>query len=630
MMSGTHTISELNSPDSLVRLSTAGSVDDGKSTLIGRLLFDSKNVYQDHLEGVRGKADGNESPEGFSLALLTDGLRDEREQGITIDVAYRYFSTPKRRFILADTPGHEQYTRNMATGASTADLTILLVDARKGVIRQTKRHAFIASLLGVPRLVVAINKMDLVGYSSEVFERIREEFTTFSRQLDIREIRFIPVSALRGENIVTRSAEMPWYRGESLLEHLENVYVEGDRNMVDFRFPVQGVIRPHQDYRGYAGQIASGRIRVGDEVTVLPSGKRSRIRSIDRYHRDPAQRTLEEAAAPLSVVLTVSDEIDVARGDMIVRTLNAPPPRTSFEAMIVWLDEAPMNLTKPYLFQHTTRETKLFIDSMRYKVDVDTLHRATGSALALNEIGRISCTTTHPLFLDPYSRNRSTGNGILIDPDTLCTVGAIMVLDREPSPRVETTTNLHREEGTVSRSDRERHYGFKASTIWHTGLSGSGKSTIAARLEQKLFGEGRPVYRLDGDNLRLGINRDLSFSVEGRRENIRRVAEIAKLFNDAGITVICSLISPFESERTRAREIIGPDSFIEVYLSTPLSVCEARDPHGLYSKARRGELSGFTGVDAPYEAPRAPELSIDTSVISVEDAVRMIHEHLLR
>jgi bifunctional enzyme CysN/CysC len=614
----------------MLRFSTAGSVDDGKSTLIGRLLSDSKNVYDDHIAALEKKAK-NKGEDQIDLALLTDGLRAEQEQGITIDVAYRYFSTPKRRFILADTPGHEQYTRNMATGASTADLTIILIDARKGVLTQTKRHSFIASLLGVPRLLVCVNKMDLVEYKQEVFEEIRADYSGFSAKLGIKEIKFIPVSALKGDFIVASSQNMPWYSGETVMQHLENVYIGADRNQIDFRFPVQYVIRPDQNYRGYAGQIRSGSISVGEDVVVLPSLRRSKVRSIDYMDADPTKHSIELAAAPLSVSITLADEIDISRGDMIVRSHNIPQVRQEFEAMLVWMSEKPMDRARSYIIMHTSRQTKSYVTAVNYRVNVNSLHREEGRALELNEIGRVSIATKQPLFIDPYERNRSTGNFILVDEDSFQTVAGGMIIDRQPreiagvggnkSPR---SADIHREDGSITRGARESRFGHRAVTVWCTGLSGSGKSTLAKALEARMFNDSRPVYRLDGDNLRFGINHDLGFSKEDRRENVRRAAEVAKLFNDAGVSVICSLISPMREDRERAREIVGSESFVEVYLSAPIDECERRDPHGLYKKARAGEISEFTGVSAPYEAPESPDLELDTSKLSVDECVESL------
>jgi len=630
------TVLARNEQSTLLRISTAGSVDDGKSTLIGRLLRDSKSVYDDHLVALEKKAVKRGSDE-IDLSLLTVGLKAEQEQGITIDVAYRYFSTQRRRFILADTPGHEQYTRNMATGASTADLTIILIDARKGVLIQTKRHSLIASLLGVPRLLVAINKMDLVDYSETRFSELVNEYTEFAAKLGITEIKFIPVSALRGDNIVARSAAMPWYAGESILEYLESVFVAGDSNQVDFRFPVQYVIRPNQDYRGYAGQIRSGHIRVGDEILILPSHKRSKVRSIEYLDPDPAKRSLAAATVPQSVTISLEDELDISRGDMIVRPRNVPESRQEFEAMLVWMSEEPLDLRRSYIVHHTSRETKGVVTDIGYRMEMESLHREKGSTLNLNEIGRVSIRTTSPLFIDPYDRNRATGNFILIDAQTFHTVAAGMCLDRvstqellrrehDEATAYRRSNDLHRESGSIDRNARESRVGHRTITVWCTGLSGSGKSTIAREVEAKLFELGRPIYRLDGDNLRHGLNADLGFSLHDRSENIRRTAEVAKLFNDAGISVICSLISPLAEDRIQARSIIGAEHFLEVFVSTPLEECERRDPHGLYRKARAGELKSFTGIDSPYEAPIAPAQTVDTSRLSIEESVQAVLE----
>jgi bifunctional enzyme CysN/CysC len=613
----------------ILRFSTAGSVDDGKSTLIGRLLHDSKNIYEDQLRSVEKRSGGDARSGKLSLALLTDGLKAEQEQGITIDVAYRYFSTPKRRFILADSPGHEQYTRNMATGASTADLTIVLVDAQKGVVTQTKRHAFIASLLGVPRLLIAVNKMDLVRYSEDVFNKIRDDFIKFAGKLGIRELRFIPVAALQGDNIVTHSKNMRWYHGETVMEYLESVYIGSDGNRVDFRFPVQLVFRPDASYRGFAGQILSGSIRVGEEILVLPSQRRSRVKSIDVYANDPKNRRLEIASAPASVSITLEDEIDISRGDMLVRPRNVPTAQNEFEAMIIWMSEQPMTLGRTYIVLHTTRQTKASIDSLDYRIDVNTLSRLAPQPLALNEIGRVKLTAHKALFLDSYNKNRATGNFILIDAENFQTVGAGLVLDRVPADHAHLDThtqtatdrNLHSEAGLVSRIEREQALGGKAVTYWFTGLSGSGKSTIAKHFERKLFESGRAVFLLDGDNVRHGLNKDLGFSKEERQENIRRVAEVAALMNQAGMSVICCFISPFTADREAARTIIGKDRFFEVFVNTPLEVCEARDPHGLYKKARAGAIKEFTGISSSYEAPEQPAATVSTAEETPEQCV---------
>jgi bifunctional enzyme CysN/CysC len=593
-----------------------GSVDDGKSTLIGRLLHDTKSIYEDHLATLKHDSARVGSGPELDFALLTDGLKAEREQGITIDVAYRYFSTPRRNFIIADTPGHEQYTRNMATGASTANLAIILIDARHGILTQTKRHSFIASLLGIPRLLIAVNKMDLVDWSQEVFDRIVAEFTDFAARLGIVDLKFIPISALLGDNVVEPSAHMAWYHGESVLQYLETVYIGSDRNLVDFRLPVQFVIRPNQGFRGYAGQIASGILRRGEEVQVLPSMRTSRVRSILAPEGE-----LDHAFAPMSVTVTLEDEVDVSRGDMLVHPKNLPTAQSTFEAMVVWMAEEPLRLDRPYVLKHSTRTTKAVVRHVEYRVDVNTLSRSPAEALGLNEIGRVTFHTTQTLFLDPYTKNRLTGSLILVDPVSNATVAAAMVIDRRPESQLRTappplmtprSENIRREVGRVVATDREHLLGQRALTIWFTGLSGSGKSSIAQELERRLFAEGRHAYVLDGDNLRFGLNRDLGFAKADRAENIRRAAEVARLFNDAGSIVLVPVISPFREDRELARKIIGAERFFEVYLNTPIDVCESRDVKGLYKKARAGEIAEFTGISSPYEPPETPALVVDT------------------
>jgi bifunctional enzyme CysN/CysC len=612
----------------LLRFSTAGSVDDGKSTLIGRLLHDSKNIFEDTLSAVRRSSKSYSGGE-LDLALVTDGLKAEREQKITIDVAYRYFSTPKRNFILADTPGHVQYTRNMATGASTADAAILLIDATRGVLTQTRRHAFILTLLGIRHVIVAVNKMDMVGYERKVFEDIRKEFSDFSAKLGVTDIHFIPISALNGDNVVQSSDAMNWYHGESILQYLENLYIGGDRNLIDLRFPVQCVIRPDQHFRGFSGQIASGVIRKGDSVLALPSMKSSRIRSIVTFDGE-----LDRAFAPMSVTVTLEDEIDISSGDMIVHPNNVPRVDSTLEAMLVWMSEKPLDARKTYLLRQTTRDGKVTILSLRYRVDVDTLRRHETDTLQINEIGRVMLQNNRPLFFDPYDRNRNTGCFVLIDPQDHETVGAGMILDRATEENlrkgpsydqdVARIRNIRKEEGQVSQAERESALGHRAVCFWMTGLSGSGKSTISASLEKSMFDAGHHVYRLDGDNIRFGLNRDLGFSDADRRENIRRVAEVARLMNQAGISVVTSFISPFREDRAMARAIIGEDAFIEVFVDAPLEVCEQRDSKGLYRKARAGEISEFTGVTSPYEPPENPAVAVQTDRMSVEECVDRI------
>jgi bifunctional enzyme CysN/CysC len=618
----------------LLRFTTAGSVDDGKSTLIGRLLYDSKSIFEDHLESVES-ASRRLNREEVDLALLMDGLRSEREQGITIDVAYRYFSTPRRRFIIADTPGHVQYTRNMVTGASTANLAVVLIDARQGVLTQSKRHGFIASLLGIPHVAVCVNKMDLVDFSQEVFEQIREDYQQFASRLEVPDIQFFPISALKGDNVVNRSERTPWYEGPPLLAHLETVYIGGDRNLVDFRFPVQYVSRPNLDFRGYAGTVCSGVVRVGDEVRVLPSGKRSRVKSIVTYDGE-----IDYAFPPLSVTICLEDEIDISRGDMLVHPGNLPDVEQEVEAMVVWMADAPFRLGAPYVIKHTTRTVRGEFTDLPYRINMDTLHREETETLELNDIGRTVLRLYRPILSDEYARNRATGAFIVIDPMTNATVGAGMIIQRSrhsrgihPSlrqrePEAPVSRNITHQRGAVSLEQRARMLGQKPALLWLTGLSGSGKSTIGFALEKRLADMGKSVYVLDGDNVRHGLNSDLGFSPEDRAENIRRVAEVGQLFNDAGLIAITSFISPYRSDRSRAREIVGEGRFVEIFVDTPLEVCEERDPRGLYQKARAGEITEFTGVSAPYEAPADPEIHLTTTDRDVDACVDVIVDWL--
>jgi bifunctional enzyme CysN/CysC len=596
-------------------------VDDGKSTLIGRLLFDSKQIFRDQLDAIERTS--MERGDGYvDLALLTDGLRAEREQGITIDVAYRYFSTPKRKFIIADTPGHVLYTRNMVTGASTADVAIVLVDARNGVLEQSRRHAFIASLLGVPHLVVCVNKMDLVGYDEDTFERIADDFRDFSAKLEISDVEFIPMSALHGDNVVDRSLKMPWYGGPPLLYHLEHVHIASDRNLIDSRFPVQYVLRPRggdgelHDYRGYAGQVAGGILRPGDDVVVLPSGTRSRI---DKIHRH--QDEVEEAWPPMAVALTLEDDIDVSRGDMICRPQNRPAVASSLEALVCWMSERPLEPGGRYAIKHTTRSARATVRELRYRIDVNELHRdRAAERLELNEIGRVTLRTSTPLVFDAYRRNRSTGSFVLIDETTNDTVGAGMIIGvAAAAPEttgetgaVERSPNVVWQRGRLTREDRWSALGQRGATVWITGLPASGKSTIAAALEERLVRLGVPAYLLDGDNLRHGLNGDLGFDHAARVENIRRTAHVARLVADSGAVALVSLVSPYTADRRRARSLheeVGLD-FVEAWVNTPLEECERRDPKGFYAKARSGEIESFTGVSDPYEPPERPDIEI--------------------
>lgn len=590
----------------LLLLATAGSVDDGKSTLIGRLLYDSKAVMEDQWASVE-QTSKDRGHDYTDLALVTDGLRAEREQGITIDVAYRYFATPKRKFIIADTPGHIQYTRNMVTGASTAQLVIVLVDARHGLLEQSRRHAFLASLLGIRHLVLAVNKMDLLGWDQEKFDAIRDEFHAFAARLDVQDVTSIPISALHGDNVVTKSDQTPWYEGPSLLSHLEDVYIAGDRNMVDVRFPVQYVIRPHtlehQDHRSYAGTVASGVMRSGDEVVVLPIGKTTRITAIDGPNGPVA-----EAFPPMAVSVRLADDIDISRGDMIARTHNQPRITQEFDATVCWMaDNAVLEPGRDYVVKHTTRTVRARIAGLDYRLDVNTLHRdKTATALKLNELGRVSLRTQVPLLLDEYTRNASTGSFILIDPDTNGTVAAGMVLRdvsaRTPSP------NTVRHRSLVTAQDRPP----RGKTVWFTGLSGSGKSSVAMLVERKLLEKGISAYVLDGDNLRHGLNADLGFSMADRAENLRRLSHVATLLADCGHLVLVPAISPLAEHRALARKVhadAGID-FFEVFCDTPLQDCERRDPKGLYAKARAGEITHFTGIDSPYQRPKNPDLRL--------------------
>ena len=610
----------------LLRFSTAGSVDDGKSTLIGRLLYDTKSIFEDQLEAVEDAS--HRRGEGYvNLALLTDGLRAEREQNITIDVAYRYFATPKRKFIIADTPGHIQYTRNMVTGASTAELAIILIDARNGVLTQSKRHGFISSLLGIPHILVAVNKMDLVGWSEARYEEIVREYTEFVSKLGVDDLTFIPISALLGDNVVDASANMAWYRGSTLLHHLEHVNVGAHRNLVDFRFPVQYVIRPDQDYRGYAGRVASGTIRAGEEILVLPSRRTTRVASVDSF-----DGPLDEATAGDSVSITTTDELDISRGDMIVRPLNLPVADSEIDATICWTSEEPMKPNVQYWLRQTTRETKSFINRIVYRIDVDTLHRDEVRQFELNDIGRVHITTAQPIFFDRYDLNRETGSFVLIDPHTNNTVAAGMI--RGPVQRVEDLPAEQGEEAlhpispdvvweswNIDLPEREARSGHRAAVIWFTGLSGSGKSSIARGLEHRLFAAGVQTMLLDGDQVRHGLNGDLGFSPEDRTENIRRVGELATLFFRAGSVVLCTFVSPFRVDRERARGLLPEGRFVEVFVDTPLEECERRDVKGLYARARRGEIAHMTGVSSPYEPPEHPEIHLETVGRPVDDVV---------
>ncbi len=636
----------------LLRFSTAGSVDDGKSTLIGRLLYDSKAIFEDQLEAVEQASAARGDP-SVDLALLTDGLRAEREQGITIDVAYRYTATPRRKFIIADTPGHIQYTRNMVTGASTADLAIILVDARKGVLTQSKRHSFIASLLQIPHIVVAVNKMDLVEYSEARYQEIVAEYRAFAAKLNVRDVVYIPISALHGDNIVSQSQNMPWYHGATLLHHLETVNIGAGRNNVDFRLPIQFVIRANGavdlDFRGFAGQIVSGRIAVGEEVVALPAGIRSRVAGIHR-----GDESCERAAAGDGVVITLEDEIDISRGDMLVRVRNLPHSSNQIDATLCWMSDEPMKIQgavansfsgRWYWLQQSTRRVRASVQELNYRINVDTMHREDAQTLQLNEIGRGQIVTTEPLFFDSYQINRATGSFILIDPHTNNTVAAGMIRDRArrvselvqkqevrdtPSLRTPRSSNVVWEPVAVTRPMREEQNGHGAAVLWFTGLSGSGKSTVAKALEQRLFALGVRTFSLDGDNVRHGLNSDLGFGAEARTENIRRVAEVARLAFEHGNIVLCTFISPYAEDREAARALAPEGSFWELYVKCDLEVCKERDPKGLYARAERGEIPNFTGVSAPYEEPVQPEMVLETDRHSADELAQQILEALAR
>ncbi len=618
-----------NEKKELLRFSTAGSVDDGKSTLIGRLLNDSKSIYDDHLNAIKSMQ-GSSGGE-VDWALLTDGLKAEREQGITIDVAYRYFSTPKRKFIIADTPGHEQYTRNMVTGASTADLAIILIDARKGVLTQSKRHTFISALLQIPHLVVAVNKMDLVDYSQEVFEQIRDDFSQFAAKLDIHDLRFLPISALNGDNVVNPSENMPWHTGEPLLTLLETIHIASDRNMVDMRFPVQYVTRPDQNFRGFAGQVASGIIRKGDAITVLPSRKMTKVASLVTYEGE-----VEEAFPPMSLTVTLEDEVDVSRGDMIVHRHNHPRVGRHFEAMLVWMDEEPMDPKGSYRIKHTTEASKAIIEQINYRVDVNTLEKSEASELRLNEIGRVVFTTYKPLKYDLYDKNRATGCFILIDEISNLTVAAGMIIEREPVDQLPSSmfkpeSRVLSERGPkvgVTAEERVQMLNQKPVTLWLTGLVSSGKSSVSYALERRLFEMGVLSKVLDGGTMRRALSRELDFNTHDIAENLRRAAEAAHILNQAGVIAICSFVSPLVKLRGQAREIIGPDQFHEVHLDVSVEWAESHDETGLYKKARAGEVSNLAGVNAPYESPSQPEVHLPMDELSVEQAVDLVIKHL--
>jgi len=603
----------------MLRFITCGSVDDGKSTLIGRLLWDSKLLFEDQLATLTAESKRVGTQGGdIDYALLLDGLQAEREQGITIDVAYRFFATDKRKFIVADTPGHEQYTRNMVTGASTADLAVILVDARKGILTQTMRHSFLVSLLGIKQVVLAVNKMDLVEYDQEIFETLLGDYEAFAAQLGFDAIQAIPLSALEGDNITSVSDKTPWYRGPTLLDHLETVGIDEDREGKPFRLPVQWVNRPNLDFRGFSGTIASGSIKVGDGIVEPASGRTSTVKEIVTLDGN-----LDEAFAGQAVTITLTDEIDISRGDMLCSLQHRPATADQFEAKLVWMTEEELLPSRNYILKLGTSTTTARVSALKYKVNVNTLERMAAKTLSLNEIGICNLALDKAISFDPYADNRETGSFILIDRFTNATVGAGVI-----DFALRRADNIHWQSVDIHKEARSSQKGQKASVLWFTGLSGSGKSTIANLVEKKLHSLGKHTYLLDGDNVRHGLNKDLGFTDADRVENIRRVGETAKLFVDAGLITLVSFISPFRSERQMARGLLEDGEFLEVFVDTPLEVCEERDIKGLYAKARAGEIKNFTGIDSAYERPENAEITIEGASQPPEESADAIIQYL--
>jgi len=599
----------------LLRFMTCGSVDDGKSTLIGRLLYESRVIFDDQLAALAAdsKTVGTRGGE-MDFALLVDGLSAEREQGITIDVAYRFFSTEKRKFIVADTPGHEQYTRNTITGASNAELAVILLDARKGVLTQTRRHSYLVALLGIRRVVLLVNKMDLVDYSEALFRRTEADYREFGERIGLTEITTIPVSAVHGHNVVLRAPEMGWYQGPTLMEYLETVPVSLDAATKSFRLPVQLVQRPNLDFRGFSGTIVSGAVRPGDRVRVLPSGRQTKVTRILCGSED-----VDVAQAGQSVTVVLNDDIDVSRGDVLAASDSPPGVADQFEATVVWMHEKPMFQGRSYLMKIGTQTVTATVAPLKYRVNVNTLEHVAARTLALNDIGVCGLGLSKPVVFEPYAENRNLGGFILIDRITNATVAAGML-----HFALRRSQNVHWQALDIGKATRAEANGHKACVVWFTGLSGAGKSTIANLVEKQLHARGCHTYVLDGDNVRHGLNRDLGFTEADRVENIRRVAEVAHLMVDAGLIVLVAFISPFRAERRMARGRVDPGEFIEVFVDTPLSVAESRDPKGLFKKARRGELKNFTGIDSPYEPPEHPELRLDTTHLTAEQAAAAI------
>lgn len=599
----------------LLRLLTCGSVDDGKSTLIGRLLYDTKMIYQDQLDAIGSDSvKSGTTDDNFDLALLTDGLQAEREQGITIDVAYRYFSTARRKFIIADTPGHEQYTRNMATGASNCELAIILIDARHGVLTQTRRHTFITSLLGIKHLIVAVNKMDLMEFSEDVFNKIREDYLDFTKDLDTPDLTFIPISAKNGDNVVNASEHTPWYDGETLMWMLENVKISADRNFDDFRFPVQYVNRPNLDFRGYCGTLASGVVRKGDHITALPSGKTSTIKSIVTYDEE-----LELAFTPMAITLTLEDEIDISRGDMIVHSDNLPTTRDEFSANIVWMNEKALLPGKQYDFKLNTKSTSGQISAVKHKVNINTLETSPAPALELNEIGLCDVSLNEPVYFDDYQGNPGTGSFIIIDRLTNVTVAAGMIADEQNTGKHISTVSAH-----VTTEERAARFGQKPVTVMFIGLSGSGKSTLAHALERRLFDLGRVSTVLDGKQMRLGISKDLPHDADGRAENLRRSAFIAKYLNDSGLICCAAFVSPNLDSREHMISVIGEENCILIYLNPPLEVCKQRDPSGLYTAEENVPTGNVPGISFDYPEPENPDLILPTHKLDVEECIDQV------
>jgi len=593
-----------------LRFITCGSVDDGKSTLIGRLLYESKCIFDDQLKALEteSKRYGTQG-EKIDFALLVDGLEAEREQGITIDVAYRFFSTDRRRYIVADTPGHEQYTRNMATGASTAQMAVLLIDSRKGILPQTRRHHRIVTMMGIRHIVLAVNKMDLMGFEQSVFDRIEADYREFAKDANLTTLQAIPLAAVSGDNVLKRSENTPWYKGPTLFDHMDTVTVTEVATRAAFRMPVQWVSRPNLNYRGFCGRIAEGSVKPGDAVRVLPSGKTTTVKSIDFF-----EDQLPEAEAGASITLTLNDEVDVSRGDLIVTTDHPPEVADQFQVKLLWLSEEPLVPGRSYWLKVHAKEVSATVMEIKHREDINTGSHLAAKVLNLNEIAVVTISTTHPVAFEPYTVNRTLGGFVFIDKLSCATVGAGMI-----EFALRRSTNIHWQSLEVGKAQRALLKNQTPRCIWFTGLSGSGKSTVANQLEKRLHAEGRHTYMLDGDNVRHGLNRDLGFTDADRVENLRRVAEVAKLMVEAGLIVIVSFISPFRAERRAARDLFAPEEFVEIHVSTPIAECEKRDVKGLYAKARKGELKNFTGIDSPYETPENPELVIDTSTKSPEE-----------